>query len=87
MNIDLMNACFELVGCFLVWGNVKALLRDRQVQGVNLTVAAFYVLWGLSNTVYYYHLGHWLSLFGDLGIVSANITWLALALRFRARAS
>lgn len=83
MNPDTLNACFEAVGAWLVWGNVAALRRDRAVKGVNLGVSAFYIAWGASNLWYYSQLGHWLSLAGDLGILSANATWLFLALRCR----
>jgi len=83
MSPDVLNSLFEAIGAWLVWGNVRALRRDRDVKGVNLSVSAFYIAWGASNLVYYSALGHWLSLAGDLGILSANITWLTLALRYR----
>lgn len=83
MSIDLMNACFEFIGAFFVWSNVRALLRDRSVAGVNLSVTGFYIAWGCSNVYYYTLLEHWWSLVGDLGIVSANVVWLVLALYYR----
>ncbi len=82
MSPDALNACFEAIGAVLVWGNVRALLRDRHVAGVNLSVSAFYIAWGCSNLWYYYQLGHWLSLLGDIGILSANAVWLVLALSY-----
>jgi hypothetical protein len=82
-SLDITNACFEALGAVLVWSNVATLLRDRNVQGVNLLVSMYYVCWGLFNILYYAQLGHWLSLAGDLGILAANATWLLLAWRFR----
>lgn len=83
MTLDATNACFEAIGAVLVWTNVRYLLRDRDVKGVNLLVSLYYCLWGAFNVVYYASLGHWLSLVGDLGILSANLVWLCLAWKFR----
>jgi hypothetical protein len=78
---DLINAFFELVGAVMVWGNVRTLLRDKHVAGVDLRVSLFYCVWGASSLAYYAQLGHWFSLAGNLGILSANCAWLWLAVR------
>lgn len=82
---DAINGGFEAIAAIMVWGNVRALLRDKEVRGVNLKVSAWYCLWGGSSLAYYANLGHWLSFAGNCGILLANITWLGLALRYRAQ--
>lgn len=83
MTFDTSNAIFEVVGAFFVWSNVKALLRDKTVKGVNLSVVGFYLAWNVHNIFYYSSLGHWASLVADLGIMAAQATWLVLALYYR----
>ncbi len=85
-NMDAMNACFEAVGAVLVWGNVRTLLRDRHVAGVNLSVSAFYVCYGAFSLAYYWSLSHWWSLAGNVGIFAGNSTWLILALWYSRKA-
>lgn len=81
---DAVNGLFEFVAAVLVWGNVRALLRDKQVKGVNLRVNVWYCCWGVSSLIYYARLSHWFSFVGNCGILCANIVWLLLALRYRA---
>lgn len=83
--MDEVNGCFEAIAAFFVWTNVRALLRDKQVRGVNLRVNAWYCFWGLNSLWYYWNLGHWFSFTGNVAILLANCTWLGLALYYRKR--
>lgn len=67
MSPDLVNACFELGGAALIWANVRAL----------------YAAWGLWNVFYYPAIGQTLSFWAGLGVVAGNLTWCALAWRYR----
>lgn len=80
---DVINATFEVMGAIFVWSNVVTLRRDRCVQGVNLSVSAFYGCWGVMASFYYISLGHWASLIGNVLILSGNLAWLTMALRLR----
>ena len=79
---DLINGSFELTGGLLCWANVRRLLRDRKVQGVDWRVSAFFSAWGFWNLFYYPSLSQWASFVGGLAIVVANTAWVVLALRF-----
>lgn len=88
MNIaDLINGSFELGGGILCWLNVKRLLKDRRVEGVDWRVSAFFSAWGFWNLFYYPSLHQWASFFGGVALVIANTTWVALALWFRSEFS
>jgi hypothetical protein len=78
---DLVNGAFELSGGVVCWLNVKRLLRDRSVQGVDWRVSAFFSAWGFWNLFYYPQLGQWASFAGGVALVIANTTWVVLALR------
>ena len=78
---DLINGAFELTGGFVCWLNVRRLLRDREVQGVDWRVSAFFSSWGFWNLFYYPSLHQWASFFGGTALVIANTTWVVLALR------
>lgn len=80
---DLINGAFELWGGVMLWVNVKALWRDKRVLGISISTPAFFFVWGLWNLFYYPHLEQWASLVGAVFIVSANITWVMLALHYR----
>lgn len=82
---DLVNALFEAAGGIMVWTNVRALARDRQVKGVNVWATVLFNAWGIWNLWYYPHLGQWASFAGGLVIVSANTCWIWLAWKYRPR--
>lgn len=78
---DIINGCFEAFGGVCIWLNVKAILRDRQIKGVQWHVTAFFFAWGIWNLWYYPSLHQWMSFVGGLLIVAGNCAWLVLALR------
>lgn len=81
---DAGNAAFELVGAALNWKNVRQLYTDKKVRGVWVPAWAFFAAWGLWNIFYYGPaLGQWLSWWAGLVMVSANIVWVGLAIRYR----
>ena len=80
---DTINGLFELFGGVVLWGNVKAIKRDKMIRGVNWKVTMFFTSWGFWNTFYYPHLGQWLSFAGGLVIVFVNCFWLWLAIKYR----
>lgn len=80
---DLINGGFEATAAIAQLANVRRLLRDRAVQGVDWRVTAFFTVWGLWNLFYYPHLDQWLSFVGGLAIVVVNAVWVALAIRFQ----
>lgn len=81
---DLINGSFEFLGAFVLWQNVRALRRDKVLQGVHWTPTAFFAAWGLWNLFYYPSLDQWFSFWGGVAIVSVNLMWLALVVRYRA---
>ena len=83
MTSDMINGFFEGVGGFLLWHNCWILYREREVRGVSVFTTAFFTAWGIWNLIFYplHHL--WLSFAGGLVIASANVVWVALALRAR----
>ena len=80
---DLINAGFEGLGGLMMWTNVRALYRDKQLKGVNIWATVMFNAWGVWNLWYYPHLGQWVSFGGGLVIVSANSVWVWLAFRYR----
>jgi hypothetical protein len=79
---DTINGLFEMTGAVLCWVNVVRILRDRQVKGVSWAVSAFFSLWGFWNLYYYPSLGQWASFAGGVALVTANTTWVVLAIHF-----
>jgi hypothetical protein len=80
---DLINGLFELSGSLVLWRNVFALRRDREVKGIHVSTTLFFFWWGIWNLWYYPHLGQWFSFLGGLSIVIANAVWVGLALYYR----
>lgn len=79
---DLINASFEGVGAFIILLNIRRILADKLVRGVDWRVMGFFTLWGVWNIYYYPHLGQWLSFLAGLGICAANIVYLALMIHY-----
>ncbi len=81
MDIDNVNAAFEVAGSLVVWLNVRQLLRDRKVAGVHWGVTGFYLFWGIFNLYFYGSLGYWWSFGGQVAMLSGNVAWLALVIK------
>ena len=79
---DAINGAFELASGFFLWNNVRILVKQRSIRGVSILTTAAFTLWGFWNLFYYPHLGQWLSFVGGLNVVSANATWVYLAVRY-----
>jgi len=79
---DLANAIKEVVAGLFCWNNVRLLIRDKEVKGVSILTIAFFSLWGYWNLYYYPWLNQILSFIGGLVVVSANTTWVILAVYY-----
>lgn len=78
MTGDMVNGLFEVGGaCFLLL-NVRALWRDRSLQGVHWAPVVFFQLWGLFNLWFYPAHGLLWSFIGGVAIVAVNTAWLLL---------
>lgn len=82
-NPDAINGLFETFGGIAIFGHVRAILRDKAVQGLNPIACVFFTSWGYWNLYYYPHLDQWLSFIGGLLIVAGNTWWVALILKYR----
>lgn len=80
---DVVNGAFEMLGAVAIWGNVRRILRDKMLKGVDWRVTLFFSAWGYWNLFYYPHLGQWFSFAGGLALVAGNTVWVALALKYR----
>jgi hypothetical protein len=80
---DIINGCFEAAGSISVFANVRRILKDKAVKGIDLKAATVFTSWSIWNLAYYPMLDQWLSFTGGLAIVAGNATWLALALKYR----
>ena len=83
MNIDLVNAGFEFMSGFMVLLHCKELLREKKVAGVSTLATGFFAVWGAWNLYYYPQLDQMWSALGGLMILSANLFWLILLLKYR----
>ena len=79
---DAINGTFELMSGFFLWNNVRILLKQKSIRGVSVLTTAVFALWGFWNLFYYPHLNQWLSFVGGLNVVSANATWVILAIKY-----
>lgn len=79
---DAVNGVFELGGAAVNLLNIKAIVRDKEVRGINSWVYVWFSTWGLYNLYYYPHLGQWLSFAGGAAIVAVNCSWLGLAVYY-----
>ena len=79
---DLINGSFELAGGAMQCLNIRQLMRDKKVRGVNWSVTAFFAAWGLWNCYFYPHLDQWASFTGGITVTTTNLIWVALAVHY-----
>lgn len=82
MSPDQINAVFETAGALLTWMNVRQVWKDRGYAGVYLPAIILFTSWGFWNLWYYRHLSQWWSVAATVVMVSANVSWTALMLKF-----
>lgn len=80
---DLFNGLFELCGAAFIGLHIRQILKDKSIKGVSIPATMFFTAWGFWNLFYYPHLGQWLSFAGGIAIVTANVVWISLMLRYR----
>ncbi len=79
--LDVVNGIFELGGSIVIWMNVKAILRDREIKGVDWRVTVWFTLWGFFNLILYPLLGMvWSTIAGAI-LCLGNLTWVFMAYR------
>ena len=73
---DFINGIFESCGSLFILRSILLLHKQKQVRGVSVIHAAFFMSWGWWNLYYYPHLNQWLSFFGGCLIVLTNSYWV-----------
>lgn len=80
---DVINGLFELLSGVFLWNNVMILVKHKSVRGVSVITTFVFATWGVWNLFYYPHLNQWFSFVGGLNVVSANATWVYLAIKYK----
>jgi hypothetical protein len=76
---DIVNGCFEGVGAFMTWINVRRLLKDKEIKGIDWRVSSFWASWGIWNCYFYPSLDQWFSFAAGAVLALGNCVWFALA--------
>lgn len=85
MTPDIGNALFEAGGAWFTWRNAWQLWKDKQIRGAYWPAWFFFAAWGLWNLYYYPALAQWYSFTAGVALVTGNLIWCALALKYRGR--
>ena len=80
---DLINGLFECIGGVFLWLSCWRLYQHKEVKGVSAIPITFYAAWGYWNLFYYPSLNQWFSFFAGFIVVSANTTWVIMALYYK----
>lgn len=82
-NVDLINSLFESGGAIVTWLNAYKLYKDKEIKGVFWPIWIFFSLWGVWNLYYYPSVGHMLSFYAGIFLVTGNIIWVIQAMVYR----
>jgi len=82
MTPDIINASFELVGSYFTWRNAQQLYKEKETKGVYWPTWLFFSVWGIWNLIYYPSLNQPLSFYAGIVLVSGNIAWVVLAVKY-----
>lgn len=81
---DRINACFQFASIFFISLNIKAVLRDRSVCGLNWKTTVFNTVWSGWSTTYYFLTGAtWSAAISSASCV-LSITYTLMVLYFLA---
>lgn len=80
---DIINGCFEFLAGFAVLNHCRTVHKDKAVAGVSVLSILFFSTWGVWNLYYYPSLNQMWSFYGGLFIVTTNLLWVTLLLKYR----
>ncbi len=83
MNVDHINAVFELGSAALLTLNVRMLVRDKKLAGISIIPTSWFSLWGAWNLIYYASLGQTFSWIAGIAVFMLNTCWVMLALYYK----
>lgn len=81
----MLNGLFEFSSALLILTNVRQLIKDKRVAGINLWTTTLFDLWGVWNLYYYGHLNQFFSLPASAFLTAGNTWWTALAFYYTAQ--
>lgn len=79
----LVNGLFEFVGACFMMRDVFQLHRDKDIKGVYWPSRFLFATWGIWNLWYYPRNSDWFSFSGGIALVTVNLIWCYLALKYR----
>jgi hypothetical protein len=85
MSPDFWNGLFEFVGSLILIINCYRVYKDKRVAGVSIYPVAFFNAWGIWNLYFYPAIDAWWSFVGSIFMVTANTTWVVMAIYYTAR--
>lgn len=80
---DLVNSCFEIVGGFAVWLNVKHIYEHKYAAGVDWRFVLAMSAWGWWNLYFYSNLNQWISFYSCWMLGLGNLVWVILYFIYR----
>ena len=83
MTPDSVNAVFELVGACFTWRNAYQLQQDKYIRGAYWPAWFFFATWGMWNLWYYPTIQQRLSFWAGALLLTGNLVWCGLALKYR----
>lgn len=83
MTEDFINSIFPFIGSIFVLFNIKEIIKDKEVKGVNLYTYLFFYTGYCWNIYFMYKLEQWYSFFGGILLFTFNLIWLLLAVNYK----
>ena len=80
---DAVSGAFSTLSGFMLWNNVRMLYKHKKVKGMSILTVCFFTTWGFWNLYYFPFLKQWWTFAGGFVILSANVVWVYLSLRYR----
>ena len=82
MNLDLINASFELFGGVAILMSANKCYQNKSADGISWVMTAFFFIWGIFNLFFYPSLGQNLSFYAAVFMVACNIAYTSLIIKY-----
>lgn len=76
--IDIINAIFEAFGGIFAILNCRQLYKDKQVKGVSIISAIFFITWSMWAIYFYYKTENPYSMYASMLIGLSEIMWVTM---------
>ncbi len=79
---DIANSCFLVVAIFFLLLDVRAVYRDKKINGLAVPTRFFFVVWTAFTVAYWAHLDQWFSFYVEIALLVISVMYVSMIMYY-----